>query len=95
MEKHSDPKIQLLREFDAETSLYLRHKLFGDKIEKYGKWAKLFEDQIFSKKYIMSLDEQRELALARIKRVSEEKLVSIFDFDTDPKNIFTAHHMIG
>jgi hypothetical protein len=27
--------------------------------------------------------------------VCDEKLVSIFDFQNDPKNIFTAHEMLG
>jgi acyl-CoA oxidase len=35
------------------------------------------------------------LAYARIKRVCDEKIVSIFDFENDPKNIFTAHEMLG
>ena len=43
----------------------------------------------------MTLDEQRDLAYARIKRVCDEGIVSIFDFDDDPKNIFTAHEMLG
>lgn len=43
----------------------------------------------------MTLDEQRDIAYARIKRVCDEKIVSIFDFETDPHNIFTAHEMLG
>jgi hypothetical protein len=38
---HKDPAIQVLREFDAETSNYLRLKLFGDKVEKLPKWEKV------------------------------------------------------
>ena len=37
----------------------------------------------------------RDRAYAQIKRVFDEKLVSIFDFDKDPKNIFTTHEMIS
>ena len=92
---HKDPNIQVLREFDAETAKYLRVKLFGDKPEKIEKWEKLFKDPIFGKKYQLSLDQQRDLAYARIKRTCDEKIVSIFDFENDPKNIFTAHEMLG
>jgi acyl-CoA oxidase len=84
-----------LREFDAETSSYLRDKLFGDKLEKRAKWEKLFDDPVFTPKYIMPLDDLRSIAYKRIKRVCDEKIVSIFDFETDPKNIFTAHEMLG
>jgi len=43
----------------------------------------------------LTLDEQRELAYRRIKAVADSKLFSIFDFDNDPVNLFTAHEMIG
>lgn len=43
----------------------------------------------------MPLDEMRSTAYARIKRVCDEKLVSIFDFENDTTNIFTAHEMLG
>ena len=92
---HSDPNIQVLREIDQETANYLRIKLFGDKPEKIEKWHKLLKDPVFKPKYQMTLDEQRDLAYARIKRVCDEKIVSIFDFETDPHNIFTAHEMLG
>ena len=75
--------------------MWLRDLLFGDKIEKRAKWEKLFNDPVFTKKYLVSLDQQREVAYARIKRVCDEGLVSIFDFQNDPMNIFTAHEMLG
>lgn len=92
---HSNPSIQVLREYDEHTAHYLREILFGDKIEKRAKWSKLFEDKIFGHKYIMPLDDMRTQAYSHIKRVCDEKIVSIFDFETDPKNIFTAHEMLG
>jgi hypothetical protein len=36
-----DPSIQVLRQFDQETSTYLKHLLFGDKIEKLQRWEKV------------------------------------------------------
>ena len=43
----------------------------------------------------MPLASMRDMAYAQIKRVTEEKLFSVFDFDNDKKNIFTAHEMLG
>ena len=90
-----DPHIKVLREFDAETSKYLRNVLFGDKVEKMAKWDKIFQDPVFKPKYIMPLNKMRDIAYSRIKRVCDAKIVSIFDFDNDPKNIFTAHEQLG
>ena len=43
----------------------------------------------------MPLDEMRVRAYAQIKKVTDSGLVSIFDFQDDPKNIFTAHEFLG
>lgn len=86
-----DPQIKVLREFDPETSKYLRLALFGDRVEKIAKWEQVVKDPVFKPKFIESLDTMRGVAYARIKRICDEKLVSIFDFENDPKNIFTAH----
>ena len=69
--------------------------LFNDKPEKYHKWAKLMEDPVFDHKFDIPLSVMRDRAYAQIKRVHDEKLFSIFDFDNDPKNLFTAHEMLG
>jgi acyl-CoA oxidase len=53
------------------------------------------KDPIFAHKFNLTLDEQRDRAYAQIKRVCDEGIVSIFDFNNDPKNIFTAHEMLG
>ena len=53
------------------------------------------EDPIFQHKFDIPLSAMRDRAYAQIKRVCEEKLFSIFDFENDKKNIFTAHEMLG
>jgi acyl-CoA oxidase len=55
----------------------------------------LFKDPIFFPKQNLSLDEQRDLAFRRLKKVSEAKLFSIWDFERDPKNLLTAHEMLA
>ena len=55
----------------------------------------LLSDPVFDYKFDMPLSEMRERAMAQIQKVSDAELVSIFDFQNDPKNIFTAHEMLG
>ena len=55
----------------------------------------MLNDPVFDHKFDMPLSEMRDRAYAQIKKVSEANLVSIFDFQNDPKNIFTAHEMLG
>jgi acyl-CoA oxidase len=55
----------------------------------------LFKDPAFFPIYDTPLDAHRALAYQRLKKVSEAKLFSIYDFDNDPKNLFTAHEMLG
>ena len=43
----------------------------------------------------MSLDEKRQLAFRRLQKVADAKLFSIYDFINNPKNLFTAHEMLG
>lgn len=70
--------------------------LFGDKLEKREKWHKLVaSDPVFEAKYNLTLDQERQLAYDRLKAVSDAKLFSIFDFDNDPTNLFTAHEQLG
>ena len=73
----------------------MKRTLFNDNWEKWEKWNKLAADPIFEHKFDMPLASMRDMAYAQIKRVTEEKLFSVFDFDNDKKNIFTAHEMLG
>ena len=73
----------------------MKKTLFNDNWEKWEKWNKLAADPIFEHKFDMPLSSMRDMAYAQIKRVTEEKLFSVFDFDNDKKNIFTAHEMLG
>lgn len=96
MQKDEVDTIGILKRFDAETSSVLKDMLFGDDLKKRDKWHKLFEDPVFHSKYqFNNLDEERELAFKRLKKVADAKLFSIFDFVNDPVNLFTAHEQLG
>jgi len=53
------------------------------------------KDPAFVPKFNLTLDEQRALAFKRLKMVADAKLFSIWDFERDPKNLLTAHEMLG
>jgi len=93
--QHSDPAIQALREWDQSTVETLQRILFNDDYDKLAKWHEVLKDPIFKHKFLMSLDEQRELAMAQIQKVADAGLASIYNFGNDPKNIFTAHEILG
>jgi acyl-CoA oxidase len=48
-------------------------------------------DPLFIPKWNLSLHEERELALRRLKRLCDSKLFSIRDFRSNPMRIFAAH----
>lgn len=57
--------------------------------------VKLFEDKSFIPQYDVSIREQKEVALRRLQKLSDSKVVSVRDFITNPENIFTVHEMLG
>jgi acyl-CoA oxidase len=87
--------IASLRKFDQTSSDRLKQLLFNDDPSKVGKWHALLKDPIFFPKQDMTLDEQRDLAYKRLKKVADAKLFSIWDFERDPKNLLTAHEMLS
>ena len=89
----SESVIAALRSFDGATALKLRRFLFNDKFEKMEKWHKLFEDPVFDHKYHYTNEDQCDRVFAQTKRVADAKMLSIFDFRDDPKNILTAMEM--
>eukprot|EP00485_Elphidium_margaritaceum_P007364 CAMPEP_0202687112 /NCGR_PEP_ID=MMETSP1385-20130828/2814_1 /ASSEMBLY_ACC=CAM_ASM_000861 /TAXON_ID=933848 /ORGANISM="Elphidium margaritaceum" /LENGTH=676 /DNA_ID=CAMNT_0049341837 /DNA_START=32 /DNA_END=2062 /DNA_ORIENTATION=+ len=52
-------------------------------------------DPIFIAKYHLSLAEERELALQRLKRFTDTKLFSVRNFRDNPGAIFAAHEIAG
>lgn len=73
----------------------LSNLIFGDKPEKRQKWFELLKDPVWVPRYNISLSQQREEAMAKLRKVAESKIVSVTDFFTDPTNIFTSHEMLG
>ena len=54
---------------------------------------KLLSEPLFTPRYNMALDAERELALTRLKEICDKKHISVLDFRGDPRRIFTAHEL--
>jgi len=73
----------------------LNESLEPDNRETRAQWRKLQEDPIFMPVHNASLDYTRDLAYKRLKMISDNKLLSVYDFAKNPKRIFAAHEMCG
>ena len=54
----------------------------------------LFKASLFTPRYNISLDEERELAYARLKSICDHKLISVLDFKDNPHRIFSVHEAV-
>jgi len=54
---------------------------------------KLLSEPLFTPRYNIAFDAERELALTRLKEICDKKHISVLDFRGDPRRIFTAHEL--
>ena len=72
----------------------MTHFLDHDNHEKRARFRKFVsEEAIFLPKYNISLEEERDLALARLKKLCDNDLISVLDFRHNPLWIFAAHEL--
>lgn len=71
--------------------------LFGDDLKKRDKWFEFYRTNplFWEQRQFQPLDEMREIAYKRIKAISDAKFFSIYDFISDPVNLFTCHEMLA
>ena len=50
-------------------------------------------EEVMVPKYNISLAEEREIALARLKRICDAGFISVLDFRNNPLRIFAAHEL--
>ena len=60
-----------------------------------GKFLNVFKDDLWKPIHGLDLKGERDLALTRLKNVTNNKLLDVKDFKTSPKNIFDAHEYVG
>jgi acyl-CoA oxidase len=51
------------------------------------------KDPIFKNRYNISLEEERDVALAQLQKICDKKFISVKDFKTNPHRIFAAHEL--
>eukprot|EP01084_Bolivina_argentea_P146782 256919_1 len=74
----------------------LRAILDHDNLEMRNQLRDLMQkDPIFIPQFHLSLSQERELALARLKKFTDTKLFSVKNFIDNPRAIFAAHEMAG
>ena len=72
----------------------MTHLLDHDNHEKRAKFRKIFsEDPLMTPKYNISVDEERDLALERLKKLCDQGFISVLDFRNNPLWIFAAHEL--
>lgn len=96
-EARMDP--QKLREEWGKPSfevMVMTRLLDHDNHEKRAKFRKILsEDPLMTPKYNISLDEERELALKRLKKLCDKGFISVLDFKNNPLWIFAAHELVA
>eukprot|EP00164_Ancoracysta_twista_P000973 GFYU01001273.1.p1 GENE.GFYU01001273.1~~GFYU01001273.1.p1 ORF type:complete len:652 (+),score=214.94 GFYU01001273.1:136-2091(+) len=73
----------------------MSHILDHDNHETRKGLRELFKDDLFIPRYNIPLDEERELALKRLQKITENKLISVKDFLDNPHRIYAAHEVTG
>ena len=67
-----------------------------DNHEKKEKFRKILsEDPLMTPKYNITVDEERELALKRLKKLCDQGFISVLDFKNNPLWIFSAHELVA
>ena len=77
--------------FNVAQMTYL---LDHDNHEKRAKFRKILsEDPLMTPQYNISIDEERDLALKRLKKLCDQGFISVLDFKNNPLWIFAAHEL--
>ncbi|CAJ0761701.1 23876_t:CDS:2 [Entrophospora sp. SA101] len=82
--------------FTRQDFLALGHLLANDNHENRKAMINFMaSDPIYIPRYNVSLEFERELALQRLKKLADQKFISVLDFEKNPLNIFAAHEIAG
>jgi len=74
----------------------LRRILDHDNIAMRDRLRELLQnDPVFVPRYHLSLSQERELALCRLRKFTETQLFSVRNFHDNPRAIFAAHELAG
>lgn len=76
---------------DTRLASELQRLLDHDNYEARARLKAIMQDPLFTPRWNISLEEERELALERLRRLCHSGTFSITDFRSNPLNIFAAH----
>jgi len=71
----------------------MRDLIDHDNLEMRQDMRKFLSDPIMRPKYNISLEEEREVALQRLKAICDKGYISVLDFKNNPLKIFAAHEL--
>ena len=78
-----------------ENIVKLQELLEHDNQDTRKQLRELFKDPLFTPRYNISLDEERDLALRRLQKICDHQLISVLDFKINPHRIFSVHEAVG
>jgi len=64
-----------------------------DNLQMRADFRKFISEPVMVPRYNISLEEERDLALRRLKRICDNKFISVLDFWNNPLRIFAAHEL--
>ena len=73
----------------------LQNMLDHDNRETRAQLKELFKEPLFIPQFNITMEEERELALKRLQKICDHKLISVMDFKNNPHRIFSVHEVVG
>ena len=73
----------------------IKDLLSNDSYELRNSLKDVFKDPVFTPRYQLTLDEERDLAFNRLRRLCDSGLVDVRYFGSDPRKIFAIHELAG
>ena len=86
---------KLYRNFSKFCNVKMNDLLDSHNLDTRNKLKELFKDDIYTPKYNLTLDKERDLAFNRLNKICQNNILSVKDFWNNPKNIFATHELAG
>ena len=69
--------------------------LDNDNIQNRNAMRKHLVNPIFTPRFDISLNQERQDALEKLQSIANNKFISVYDFKNNPLNILAVHEMVG
>lgn len=77
-------------DFDVEK---MKHVLDHDNHEMRDQFREFIKQPLFQPRFDLTLEEEREVALQRLKAICDAGFISVLDFERNPLKVFAAHEL--